>query len=137
MAFGPGKDAVFKVTNVSGNLTDISAFLTSVTAPSIDAATAEVTTLGSAYRSFIRTVVDPGKISVEGIFDPVMGTLLFNLGTAAAVAWEFGPQGTATTRQKWTGSALLTSYEVPAGFEDAVTFSAEFQVTGSITASTY
>lgn len=135
MAFGPGKDAVLKIGNVSGTLTDISAYLTSATAPSLDAATAEVTTLGNAYRAFIRTVVDPGTVSVEGIYDPFIGTLLFNLGTATERAFEYHPQGTATGKQKFTGSALLSSFEIPSGFEDAVTFSGEFQLTGAVTVS--
>jgi hypothetical protein len=135
MAFGAAKDAVFKVANVSGTLTDISAYLTSITAPSLDAQTAEVSTLGDAYKEFIRTQVDPGSISVEGIFDPVIGTLLANLGTASERAFEYYPQGTATGKPKYSGSALLTSFETGGGIDDAVTFSAELQVTGAMTFS--
>lgn len=136
MSFGPGKDAVFKITNATGALTDVSAYLTSCTMPSIDAQTAEVSTLGDAYKEFIRTQVDPGKLSIEGIFDPFMGTLLFNLGTATEKAFEYHPQGTASGKQKFSGSAFLTSFEPGGGIDDAITFSAEFQVTGAITVGT-
>lgn len=127
---------VFKVTSIPGTLTDISAYLTSVTGPTIDGQTAEVSTLGDAFKEFIRTQTDPGPISVEGIHDPAVGTMLFALGTAAATAFELYPQGSASGKQKISGSALLTSYETGGGIDDAVTFSAEFQVTGVPTMGT-
>jgi len=136
MAVGAGKDAAFKITNATGALVELTTYLTSITAPSIDAQVAEVSTLGDSYKEYIRTQVDPGSISMDGIFDTLPGTLLFNLGTAAAGAFEYFPQGTASGKQKWSGSALLTSYEAPSGIDDAVTFSAEFQVTGAITVAT-
>ncbi len=136
MAYGAGKDAAFAITNATGTLTHITAYITSITAPSIDAQIAEVSTLGDSYKEYIRTQVDPGKISAEGIYDPLMGTLLFNLGTAAAGAFEFYPQGTASGKMKVSGSALLTSHETPAGIDDAVTWKADWQVTGAITMAT-
>lgn len=138
MAFGAAKDAALKVTAPThGALVEITSYLTSAQGPSIDAQIAEVSTLGDNYKEFIRTQVDPGTISVEGIFDPFMGTLLYSMGTAAAAAIEWYPQGTATGKQKWAGTALLTTFAGPGGgIDDAVTFSAEFQFSGAATITT-
>lgn len=133
MGYSAGKDAALKVTAPTyGGLVEITSYLTSASGPTIDAQTAEVSTLGDSYKEYIRTQTDPGQISVEGIFDPFMGTLLFSMGTAAAAAIEWYPQGTATGKQKWAGSALLTSYSgAGGGIDDAVTFSADWQLTGT------
>ena len=136
MAYSAGKDIVLKVTSVPGTLTDISAYLTSVTGPTIDGQIAEVSTLGDTFKEFIRTQTDPGPISMEGIHDPTVGTMLFAMGTAAAAAFELYPQGSASGKQKITGSALVTSYETGGGIDDAVTFSAEMQITGVPTMGT-
>lgn len=134
MGYGAAKDAAFKVNNGYGALVEITAYLTSAQGPSVDAQTAEVSTFGDNYKEYIRTQVDPGSISVEGIHDPLMGTLLWNLGTAVNTAFEWYPQGTATGKQKWSGTCHMTSYAGPGGgIDDAVTFSAEFQITGAVT----
>ncbi len=135
MAFGAGKDAVFKLGNVGGVLTDISQYLTDVTAPTMDAQVAEVSTLGDNWKEFIRTQIDPGSISMEGIYDPAIGTMLHGLATASERAWEYHPQGTATGRIKFAGSALMSSLEIPSNIDEAVTFSAELQATGAVTVS--
>jgi hypothetical protein len=137
VAYSAGKNAQLKVTTpIGGGIVDISPYLTSVQGPSVDAQTAEVSTLGDTFKEYIRTQTDPGTISCEGIHDPFMGTLLYALGTAAAAAIEWYPQGSATGFQKWFGTALLTSYAGPGGgIDDAVTFSADFQITSGMTIS--
>lgn len=136
IGFGAAKDIVLKVTSVPGTLTDISAYLTSVTGPSLDGQVAEVSTLGDTFKEFIRTQTDPGPISMEGIHDPTVGTMLFAMGTAAAAAFELYPQGSASGKQKLSGSALFTSYETGGGIDDALTWSAEMQTTGTPTMGT-
>jgi hypothetical protein len=138
MAYGPGKDGVFRVVGPQGGTAiDISAYITSLTAPSIDAQTAETSTLGDNFKEYIRTQVDPGTVSIEGIYDPFIGTFLFPLGTASAGSFEVGPQGTASGKPKFYGTALLSSYEQAGDIDSAVTFSAEFQLTGPVLQGTY
>lgn len=136
MAFGAGKDAAFYLANAVGAEQNLTTYLTSVTAPSIDAQVAEVSTFGDTWKEFIRTQIDPGKISLEGIYDTFVGTMMMALGTASEKAWSYFPQGSAAGKPKFSGSALLTSYETPSPMEEAVTWSAELQVTGAITAGT-
>jgi hypothetical protein len=134
--FRHGKNASFKVDNSGGTLTDISNTLNSVTFPR-EIETLETTSFGSSTRSYVVGFSD-ATISVEGSFDATVDAHLAGiLGQEASVSFEYGPEGTTTGLVKYTGEALMTSYETSAGVGDIVTFSAEFQVTGAITRGTF
>lgn len=139
MAFDAGKGQVFKVDNSAGTLTDISAFLTDVGFPR-EVDTEEVTTLGKNAKVYIVTLTD-ATISIEGKWDGAASaldaTLSGILGQAATVSFEYGPGGSTTGDIKYTGEAILTSYEPSGSVGGAVEFSAEFQVTDAVTRSTY
>lgn len=138
MAFRHGKNAVFKVDNSGGTLTDISAYCDEVSLPrSIE--TAETTTFGvsGGSKTYV-TGLNDATISVSGKFDSTVDAHLVGiLGQEASVSFEYGPEGSTSTRIKFTGEAILTSYEVGSPVGDVVTFSAEFQCTGPITRGTY
>jgi hypothetical protein len=134
--FRHGKNASFKVDNSGGTLTDISNTLNSVTFPR-EIETLETTSFGSSTRSYVVGFSD-ATISIEGSFDATVDAHLAGiLGQEASVSFEYGPEGTTTGLVKYTGEALMTSYETSAGVGDIVTFSAEFQVTGAITRGTF
>lgn len=134
--FRHGKNASFKVDNSGGTLTDISNTLNSVTFPR-EIETLETTSFGSSSRSYVVGFSD-ATISVEGSFDATVDAHLAGiLGQEASVSFEYGPEGTTAGQVKYTGEALMTSYETSAGVGDIVTYSAEFQVTGAITRGTF
>ena len=139
MPFEAGKGQVFKVDNSAGTLTDISAFLTDVGFPR-EVDTEEVTTLGKNAKVYIVTLTD-ATISIEGKWDGAASaldvTLSGILGQAATVSFEYGPGGSATGDVKYTGEAILTSYEPSGSVGGAVEFSAELQVSDAVTRSTY
>jgi hypothetical protein len=134
--FRHGKSTVFKVDNSGGTLTDISNTLTDVSFPqSID--TAETSTFGSSAKSYVVGLSD-ATISISGNFDATVDAHLAGiLGQASSVSFEYGPEGSTSTFVKYTGECLMTSYEKSGGVGDVVTYSAEFQVTGAVTRSTY
>lgn len=139
MPFGAGKDSAVKIDNHNGVLVDISQYVTSVN-PSHEIAQLDVTTLGKGAHVFINGLTD-SKISLEGVYEPALGTILFGatgtFGTATATRTvEWYPQGTASGKVKWTGEANVASFEVPSGVEDAVTWSAEVQMTDAVTIGT-
>ena len=82
-------------------------------------------------------------ISMEGIYDPASGkagSLLFVLahGTATqSTSYVYAPQGTASGKPKLSGECFLASASLPSGLDDAVTFSAELQNSGTVTVGTY
>ena len=130
MAYGAAKDAVLKIDNVGGGtaLSDVSAYLTNITFNE-SGNVIDTATFGDTYKEYIRGQADL-TFSIEGIYDPYMGTLLFALGTATSTSsWEFYPQGTASGKLRYGGECFLTTASVPGSLDEAVTYSAEFQVT--------
>jgi len=134
--FRHGKNAVFKVDNSGGTLTDISNTLNSVSFPR-EIETLETTSFGSSNRSYVVGFTD-ATISIEGSFDATVDAHLAGiLGQEASVSFEYGPEGSTAGYVKYTGECYLTSYETSAGVGDIVSMTAEFQVTGAITRGTY
>ncbi len=136
MAFVHGKSAVFKLDDSGGTLRDLSAFLDEVSFPrSIE--TAEVTTFGNSAKAYITGLTD-ATISLSGKFDSTAdGYIAGVLGQSATLSWEYGPAGSTGGLIKYSGEAIVTSYEVGASVGDAVTGSVELQVTGTITRGTW
>lgn len=130
--FRHGKSTSFKVDNSGGSLTDISTTLTDVSFPQ-SVETAETTSFGSSAKSYIVGLSD-SSLSVSGNFDATVDAHLAAItGQAATVSFEYGPEGTTAGQVKYTGEAILTSYEKSGAVGDVVTYSAEFQVTGAVT----
>ena len=136
IAYGPAKDSYFAIDNVNGNSVDLTAYITNVSFD-VDGNLIDVTTMSDNWHEKIRGQAD-ATLSIEGIFDPFPGTVLQHLGTASSSStWVYGPQGTVAAKLKYTGECFLTSYSYPAGIDEAVTFSAEFQNTGTVTFTTF
>ena len=134
--FRHGKSAVFKVDNAAGTLTDISNTLNSVSFPR-EAEVLETTSFGSSDRTYIVGFKN-GTISIDGSFDATVDThLAAILGQDATVSFEYGPEGSTPTYTKYTGEAIMTSYETSAGVGDIVSFSAAFQISGAVTRGAY
>jgi hypothetical protein len=136
MAFKHGKSASFKVDNSGGTLTDISTYLNEITHPrSIE--TGETTSFGNSAKTYVVGLTD-STVSIKGTWDATVDAHLAGiLGQDASVSYEYGPSGTTAGNIKYTGECYLTSYETTAPVADVVTFSAEFQVTGTVTRGTY
>lgn len=135
--FRHGKSAVFKIgtSGTPGTATDISNTVTEVSFPR-EIETAETTAFGSSAKTYIVGLSD-ATLSISGSFDATVDAQLAGLVGVDGVAFEYGPEGSATGRIKYTGSCVLTSYETAASVGDLVTFSAEFQVSGAVTRGTY
>lgn len=134
--FRHGKSTVFKVDNSGGTLTDISNTLTDVSFPQT-VETAETTSFGSSAKTYIVGLSD-STVSVSGNFDATVDAHLAGiLGQAATVSFEYGPEGSTAGQVKYTGEAILTSYEKSGAVGDVVTYSAELQVTGAVTRGSY
>lgn len=134
--FRHGKTAVFKVDDSGGTLRDISDAANSISFPR-EAEALETTSFGSSDRTYIVGFKNQ-TISVEGSFDATYdGYLAGTLGQDATVSFEYGPEGSTATRVKYSGEAILTSYESSAGVGDVVNFSASWQITGAVTRGTW
>lgn len=133
MAFVHGKTAVFKIDNSAGSLQDISAYCDSIDFP-MTMDTAEVTTFGDSSKEYLAGLKD-ATISISGSWDATADAILAALTTAGT--FEYGPAGSTAGLVKYTGEAICTGYTVNAPVGDKVSFSAEFQVTGAVTRTTF
>jgi len=133
--FQHGKSTVFKVDDSGATPRDISTAVSSVSFPrEVDAT--ETTSFGSNQRTYIVGLAN-STVSVEGYFDSTFDGYLAGIVGAVAGTIEYGPMGSTVSNIKYTAEAILTSYELSSGVGDAVTFSAEFQITGAVTRGTY
>lgn len=134
--FRHGKTAVFKIDDSGGTLRDISDSLNSISFPR-EAEVLETTSFGSSDRTYIVGFKN-ATISIEGSFDATYdGYIAGVLGQDATISFEYGPEGSTSTRVKYTGECILTSYESSAGVGDVVNVSASYQITGPVTRTTW
>ena len=136
MAFGHGKSAVFKLDDSGGSLRDLSTYINEASMPR-DIETAETTAFGASAKAYI-TGLTVATISFSGMFDATAdGYLAGVVGQAATLSFEYGPLGSTGGFVKYEGECILTSYELSSPVGDVVTFSADAQVTGAITRTTW
>jgi hypothetical protein len=132
--FVHGKSCNFTIDDTGDSVRDISNVLTSVDFPQTRD-TSETTAFGSSAKSYIVGLSD-ATISISGLWDATVDGYL--AGTEPTSRhFVFGPAGSTSGYVKYTGSCIMTSYSgaVPVG--DVDTFSADFQVTGAVTRTTY
>ena len=138
MAFKHGKGTVFWLDNSGGSLINLSAFIVS-TSMSRSKDVAEVTTFGDNDKEYVAGLRD-GTISLEGKWDPTLDAhmnAVLALNTETTQTFEYGPEGGGSGAVKYTGEAHLTSYEPDSPLEDATGWSAELQITGVVTRTTF
>lgn len=140
MAFVHGKGAVFKIDNAAGVLTTLTAYVDNVEVnQSVD--TAESTTMGAEAKTYLSGQSDC-TVSISGKFDSTASTgpdvtLRGLIGLETTSTFEAGPEGGTTGKTKYSGECFLTSYVVTAPVGDVVTFTADFQTSGAVTAGAF
>ena len=76
--------------------------------------------------------------SVEYFWDTTIDThMQALLGYTTPVEFIYGPDGTTSTRPKFTGTVFCKSVSAPSTIGEVKTFTCEFQSTGAITRTTY
>lgn len=134
MAFNHGKASYVNLDDAGGSPTDISAYITGVSLPR-SADVVDVTTLGDASKDYIGGLLD-GTLSMEGKWDDTIDAILA-AALGVAKTFIYGPAGSTGGYVKYTGEAIMTGYELESSLDGAVSFTAEFQVTGGVTVTTF
>lgn len=140
MAFVHGKGAVFKIDNAAGTLQTLTAYVDSIDMTnSVDMA--ETTTMGAEAKTYLSGQSD-ATIAIAGKFDGTAATgphviLSGLIGLETTSSFEIGPEGSTTGKQKLLGECFLTGYKVASPVGDVVSFTADFQVTGAVTVTTW
>ena len=130
MAFVHGKGTDF---SVDGN--NISTYTDSVSLDrNID--TAETTAFGDDDRTYIAGLRGH-TFTASGHWDSTLDGYAIGMDDGAVVAFEYGPEGSTAGDVKYSGNALITNYSQSSGVGDKASWSASFQVTGSVTRGTY
>jgi predicted secreted protein len=139
--FRHGKNAHFALDGVAASLVNISDTLNEISMPrAIE--TAETTAFGQNDKTYITGLGD-ATISLSGMFDATVDTQIagnitnLKSGSVSSLSFEYGPAGSASTRPKFTGEAIITSYDISSPVGDVVTYSLELQVTGAVTGTTF
>ena len=139
--FKHGKNAYLSLDGTAGTLVDISNTLNEISMPQ-EIETAETTAFGNGDKTYITGLGD-ATISLSGMFDATTDTLIagdianLKSGSVSSLTFEYGPAGSVAAQPKFTGEALITSYEVSSPVGDVVTYSLELQVTGGVTGTTF
>lgn len=134
MAFVAARSSSFKLDNAAGSLTDISAYVDSVSGIANTTDMAETTTFGSTSKTFQGTLRNGDSISISGKWDATLNTQITALlGLATSSSFDYSPAGTGSGTPKVTGECFVSSYEVSSSVADLVTFSLSLQITGAVT----
>jgi predicted secreted protein len=134
--FKHGKNAQFELAG-----TNLSTTLNEISLPR-EIETAETTAFGDQDKTYIVGLSD-ATVSLSGMFDATtntaINTIISNLksGSIASASFTYGPTGSASAAPKFTGEALVTSYEISSPVGDVITYSLELQCTGAVTGTTY
>ena len=131
-----GKDLNFTLDNSAGSVVDLSAYVMgSGVSLGRDIEALLTTTAGDNSNTYIPGLKD-GSFSVEFDFDNTLVDHLDGVYGSASLSFVYGPSGSTSGYNKYTGECMMTSVPIssPIGLN---TISAEFQITGDVTATTY
>jgi hypothetical protein len=143
MSFTHGKNTAFKLDNSAGTIVDLSTYCDEVSFPrTIE--TGETTTfqVSGGAKTYLVGLSD-STISLSGKFHATLDAHMSGVvaaqaaGTQVTGTFEYGPAGGAGGAIRYTGECIVTSYEQSSPVGDVVTWSAELQVTGSVTRNTF
>ncbi len=113
MAFGPSDDAYF---SLDGH--DVSQYLSGLD-PTFSRAMAELKTFGTHYVQQVAGHI-MGRLAVDAEFDPTLDGWLWTVFTgSAAVAWEYGPQGSGAGKVRYSGNCWISEYKPGVASGDA------------------
>jgi len=139
MAFSHAKVGAFYLDDSGAALRDLSASLNSVDF-SREVDTPETTVFGLDDRTYIAGLAG-ATISISGFWDDA-ATIGANtviepiVGQTLALNWQYGPEGQVTGDVRYSGTCFCTSYNITGSVDGVVEFTADFQITGAVTADT-
>ncbi len=137
MAAVHGKNTYFNLDTQAGSPTDLSAYCDNLDfSQALD--TAETTVFGNSAKAYIAGLQD-GTFSVSGPFDPTLDAHMTAIMAShpASLTFIYGPQGSTGGQRRYTGECILTDYSPGSPVGDKASFSASFQITGTVTRDTF
>lgn len=123
-----------RLTNISIDANDMSTYIDSSDF-NVSVDSHDVTAYGDTNRQYIDGLID-ATFSCSGHYDDAAGgpdTILRPLLGGGAITIIRQPEGTGSGLPQQSFSAIPTSYDESNPVDGQITFSADFQVTGTIT----
>lgn len=138
--FRHGRNAFFQVDDSGGTLRNITNQLREISFPrAVDLA--ETSAFGTFDKTYVvgmrgATITAGGMFSAGAAteIDPVFAGVF---GQEASLTFEYGPEGNSSGRIRYTGECYLTSYEISSPYNDMVSLTSEFTITGAVTRNTF
>ena len=128
--FTTGKAGFFSVDDTGGTVRDLSDTLNQIDFPqTVD--TGETTSFGAGTKSFI-AALSSATISITGTWDPTVDGYLAGGSEPASRSFVYAPVK-GSTAIGYKGECIMTAYSGATPVGDTVTYTASFQVTGTIT----
>lgn len=132
-----GTNAVFKLDNSAGTLTDLSTYIDSIDGLPGSVDMQDVTTLGASGKKVYPGLKD-AQIRIGGVYETAVHTHFSGIfGNANTQTFEFGPEGGTAGKPKITGECRVAEYSAPVAVGDVLKWSATLQVDGAVTFTTF
>lgn len=136
MAFEHGSGAVFSLDDSGGTLRDISAYVTGISGNIPGSTTThDVTTLGKSSVNRLAGLSDC-TFTVNCIFDETLDDYM-GPAEGLTLSYEYGPQGSTASDVKYSGEAILQSYNIDLAAGTPVGITMTLERTGDGTRGTY
>lgn len=113
-----GTTTVTEVTNISG--------------PNFSADEIDVTSHASttAFRDFVKGLTDAGEITIEGNMDYTDYNTVYASAITTSLYSATINLPTSPSRTRWVANVFNTGFEVEAPYDDKISFTATFKITG-------
>lgn len=134
MSFVHGKNTRIKIDDSGGSLVDLSQYINSSSLQRL-VELLETTCFAATAKTYIAGFKD-SKIPIGGFWDATLDAHMEGILGKETVSVELYPEGTGAGKVIYTCEAILISYEMQAGSNQATGWSGELQVTGAVTRDT-
>ena len=131
----------FKVDNVSTaatSLTNQSGFMESIDGLGVEVMPLDCTTFADVGERVTPGIQASQEWSVSGFWDNA-GTgpdEVYSTMAGTITAFEYFPQGTASSRRKYSGNAMVTSFRITGAVKELIKYEARFKLDGTMTSAT-
>jgi predicted secreted protein len=135
-SFRSAKNGFLSITSATGGTVNLSSGVDNVSL-SRSVQDLVVTTFGDSDVVRIAGLRD-GSISFSGHFASTYEEKLSALlGHSTTTSWAYGPESTANTRRKLSGSAILTGLDIGGSVDGKVDLSGTLALSGAVTSTTW
>ena len=140
MALFDSKNSIFQI-NDGSSLRDISPYLVSIDGLPGPKELVDVTALGATGRAWqpgLENVVITLELNWSD--DALVGpdtVLRLVRALTAATAWDYGPEGSGSGAQKYSGTCWYRNFTIQSRVGDWIRARAELQVEGAVSIGTY